>query len=250
MRASDAVVDATRSDAADLAALTDQIIEERREIWALDFAVNGRRTATFRQRRETTLVSVPDVSPFPELRRRKRRLADLVEDRLARGGAVPIDRDWWTEHWERHAWEPLTGSPWDRFVAQTGEAQPDSPVLDPPAAAAFPGGRTDVVAVGLDHAFYRQTGTANGWSGQWDRLGGSFTTPPAACAWDGDRLEIFGRGLDRRLYHGSWRGNTFLQGGWEPLGGGLRSKPSVIVSAPDRLHVFALGHGRQVIHKV
>ena len=252
MRAWDAVVGATRDDGADLAGLTDQIVEERREIWELDFAVNGRRTASFRQRRETTLVPVPDVTLLSELRRRKRRLASLVEDRLARGGAVPIDREWWTEHWDRHAWEPLTGSPWDRFVAQTGEepAGPPPMVLDPPAAAVFPGGRTDVVAIGLDHAFYRQTGTAGVWPGQWERLGGSFTAAPAACEWAGDRLEVFGRGLDRRLYHGSWRGGTFLQGDWEPLGGGLRSKPSVVASAPNRLDVFALGHRRQVIHKV
>ena len=51
-----------------------------------------------------------------ELRQRKRRLANLVQDRLARGGAVPIDRDWWTEDWERHTWEPFADGPWDPFA--------------------------------------------------------------------------------------------------------------------------------------
>jgi predicted acylesterase/phospholipase RssA len=253
MRAWDVVVGQTREGTATLASLTDQIVEERREIWKLDFAVNGQRIAAFHARRGTTLVPTPDPSALAELRRRKRRLANLVQDRLARGGAVPIDRDWWPENWERHAWEPFAGSPWDPMAFGTRAAEAEAPpiIRDAPAAAALPSGRLEVVGVGLDHGFYRRVLTGAVWSAGWERLGGPFTfaSAPAVCAWADDRLEVFGRGLDRQLYHGSWRQDTWLQGAWEPLGGGLRSRPSVVAWDPNRLDIFALGPDRRLIHK-
>ena len=251
MRAWDVVVGPSRPDAATLRSLTDQIVEERREIWKLEFPVNGHRIASFPARRDTTLVPTPDPSMMAELRRRKRRLASLVRDRLARGGAVPIDRDWWTEHWERHPWDPFTASPWDRlaFGTRAAEAEPPPMVADAPAVAAFPTGRLEVLGVGADHAFYRRVSSGPQWTPSWERLDGIFASAPAVCAWADDRLEVFGRGLDRQLYHGSWRQGTWLQGAWEPLGGGLRSRPSVVAWGPNRLDIFALGWDRRLLHK-
>jgi hypothetical protein len=243
MRAWDAVVGKKRPDGPALSSLTDQIIEERRAIWELEFFANAHRPVPFTARRGETLVPAPDPSALVQLREHKRRLASLVRDRLARGGAVPIDRDWWTEHWERHAWEPLTGSPWDAFDFANPPAGPAAPPMgaDAPAAAAFPDGQLELVGVGTDHALYRRETTGAQWSPGWDGLGGNFTSAPAICAWADDRLVVFARGTDRQLYHGSWRQGTLLQGNWESLGGGLRSRPSVVAWDPSRLDLFALG---------
>jgi predicted acylesterase/phospholipase RssA len=250
MRAWDVVVGKDRADAATLSSLTDQIIQERIEAWKTEFPVNGRRIAGYVSRRDSPLIPTPDPAALAQLRQSKRRLASLVGERLARGGAVPIDRDWWTEHWERHPWEPFPGSPWDQLVSGGRTAGPEAPPMsaDAPAAATFPDDRVEVVGVGTDHALYRKTRTGSTWSSSWMRLGGDFTSAPAVCA-RGPALEVFGRGLDRQLLHGTWSDGTIVQGRWEPLGGGLRSRPSVVAWDPNRLHIFALGHDRQLVHK-
>ena len=251
MRAWDATAGAGRPDAATLSSLTDQIVNARKAAWELEFYANAHRQKPFVSRRDMTLVPSPDTGALTQLRTFKRRVAELVEQRLALGGAVPVGRGWWSEDWERHAWQPITGSPWDAFAFTNPPVGTGVPPIgaEPPAAAATAPDRLEVVGVGTDGSLYRRVAAGGAWTAGWEALHGSFTSAPAVCAWADNRLEVFGRGTDRALYHGSWRGATLVQGGWESLGGGLRSRPEVVAWGPSRLDIFAIGPERQLVHK-
>jgi predicted acylesterase/phospholipase RssA len=242
------------AEAQALRGLTDAIVALRKRIWELEFAINGKRRAGFYFRRGEQLQPAPDGGPLPELRGMLRQLAVLVRERQARGGCVPIDARWWPESWHRHEWSPMTGTPWDAWTFTQQTAPAGSPPMgnEPPAAAAFAGGRVDVVGIGLDHGMFHKSWDGAAWTpaaGGWTPFGGTFSSPPAACAWANGRLEVFGRGLDRQLYHRSWSAGTFLQGGWEPLGGGMTGPPNVVAWSENRMDIFALGFQRECLHK-
>src|SRR5690349_3522301 len=71
----------------------------------------------------------------------------------------------------------------------------------PTAAAAFGEKRIDVFGVGQDRAMYHKTWDGEVWTGEWERLGGIFSSDASAVSWGVGRLDLFVRGADYTLRH-------------------------------------------------
>ncbi|WP_159009667.1 hypothetical protein [Bradyrhizobium sp. S69] len=89
--------------------------------------------------------------------------------------------------------------------------------------------------------------------GQFDNLGGIFTTPPVAVPLGENRLDVFGLGTDYAVYHKTFQANATGAGTWTPnwenLGGNFMSTPAVASTGPDRIDIFALGIDQGMVHK-
>jgi len=117
-------------------------------------------------------------------------------------------------------------------------------------------GRLEVFAIGSDKSLYHgwQTAPNNGWSENWESLGGQMKYITAARNADG-RLEVFAVFLDNTLWH-IWQ-TEHIAGwsSWEFLGSGHTGEmfnPLVAQNADGRLEVFvrtnnALWHICQVL---
>ena len=128
MRASD-VVDGPGRDEAALRTLSDLITRSRLTCWLYEHFIHGfdpppaKRPLFPASSRRRALVRIVDPAAVPALRFRKWLLRQLVEQRIARGGAVPADHSTWSEHWERHTWDPRNPSPWDVLIGPPGKAE-------------------------------------------------------------------------------------------------------------------------------
>jgi len=70
--------------------------------------------------------------------------------------------------------------------------------------------------IGTDGAMYHKYYTSEGWSKDWENLGGTLISAPTAVSWDQNRLDIFALGTDDAVWHKWWNGSKW--GGWERLG--------------------------------
>lgn len=89
--------------------------------------------------------------------------------------------------------------------------------------------------------------------GQFDNLGGVFTSAPAAVATASNRLHVFGLGLDYALYHKTCDparagGGSSWTPDWENLGGNLSSTPVVVSTEGESVDVFVLGSDQAMLH--
>jgi hypothetical protein len=108
-------------------------------------------------------------------------------------------------------------------------------------AASMEPNRLDIFGVGDDRRMYHQAWVGNNPQGNWEDLGGSFSSRPAVVSWEPNRLDIFAIDAHLRMYHRAWLGNTW-QADWEDLGGSFsRSPPDVAAWSANRLDIFALG---------
>ena len=99
--------------------------------------------------------------------------------------------------------------------------------------------RIDAFGLGLDYAMYHKTlwGAAVDSPGQWESLGGVFTSAPAAIWLDG-HLHVFGLGTDLSMWWRIWNGSKWSEG-WTRIGGYFSSTPVVVSWGPGRLDLFA-----------
>ncbi|HEY6323042.1 MAG TPA: hypothetical protein VJA16_15940 [Thermoanaerobaculia bacterium] len=89
---------------------------------------------------------------------------------------------------------------------------------DAPAAVSWGPNRLDIFGVGQDQGMYHKWWDGSNWGpGDWEPLGGVFTSPPAVVSWGPNRLDIFGMGQDKGMFHKWWDGSNWSD--WEPLGG-------------------------------
>jgi len=82
--------------------------------------------------------------------------------------------------------------------------------------------RLDIFGVSTDRRMYRKAWVGNAAHGNWEDLGGRFSSPPAVVAREPNRLDIFAAGPSSpaagahdRMYHKGWDGNTWQPSGWE-----------------------------------
>ena len=107
----------------------------------------------------------------------------------------------------------------------------------------------EVFGVGTDYAlrhksFDRQPG-GDGWSAEWEILGGDLTSTPVAST-TADRLDIFALGPDQGMLHTRRTGTTWSA--WEELGGCFTSTPVVLTSGRDTFDIFARGPDYLIYH--
>lgn len=100
--------------------------------------------------------------------------------------------------------------------------------------------RLDVIARGLDNAFYISTSTSPGvWSG-WSTLGGVFNSGPAVVSRSLNRLDVFGRGTDNKLYGRSFTTTNGWSSSWVAISADtFVSDLSVAVSDVNQIDVVA-----------
>ena len=109
----------------------------------------------------------------------------------------------------------------------------------PTAVAAFGEKRIDVFGVGQDRAMYHQAWNGEVWTGEWERLGGIFSSDASAVSWGVGRLDLFVRGADYTLRHRAYDGSQWLND-WQNLGSSLASAPAAVTWGANRLDVFAV----------
>jgi hypothetical protein len=86
--------------------------------------------------------------------------------------------------------------------------------------------RIDLFGSGSDRTLLHRTWNGNTW-GQWDVLGGAFTSPPVVLPGaTAGTFDIFGRGLDFLIYHTTWKPGAVAN--WTRLGGGLLGEPGAM----------------------
>jgi predicted acylesterase/phospholipase RssA len=89
---------------------TEEIVKLRKRIWEEEYRADGRDVGN--DEPLPTPIPIPNLAALEVVRRLKMQLRELVDDRRARGGAVPDNienwgriEDWW-EDWEKHKWSP------------------------------------------------------------------------------------------------------------------------------------------------
>ena len=118
MRAYDEVV-ADPVDRMDMRQLSDEITATRLEIWAAEHWANGRLLAWLPRGQ---LVAAADPVALQNVRDLKRIVRTKVYQRIGASApeSVPANRAVWWQEWERHPWQPLNPSPWDRLISNLG----------------------------------------------------------------------------------------------------------------------------------
>merc|ERR1712226_359821 len=116
-------------------------------------------------------------------------------------------------------------------------------------------GMTVVTARGMDKSFYmkKQTNDVDGveW-GQWDPVGGLWTSGPTVLSPNSDTVDLFGLGLDLSVWHKVYSSNA--DGGmfWsapECLQGRFSSSVSVAKDTSGQMHVFTRGFDQAIWYK-
>ena len=92
-----------------------------------------------------------------------------------------------------------------------------------------------------------ETNRVDGFSFNWQSLGGVLTSDPDAAAPAATREDVFARGGDGALWHRMWDGTNWQP--WESLGGGLGSGPGSIAGSPTRIDVFIRGLDGALWHR-
>jgi hypothetical protein len=118
----------------------------------------------------------------------------------------------------------------------------------PTAAAAFGDKRIDLFGLGRDRAMYHKAWDGEVWTGDWERLGGIFSSDASAVSWAPGQLDLFVRGSDYTLRHRAYDGSQWLND-WQNLGGSLASAPAAVTWGPNRLDVFAVSKEGSLGHR-
>ncbi|MDP9120278.1 MAG: hypothetical protein M3O15_02760 [Acidobacteriota bacterium] len=143
------------------------------------------------------------------------------------------------------------GAGWSAWTG-TAEGIPNLPggMASAPSVVAPAPGRIDVVAQGNDnavwHLYYDQ-----GWSPQWESLGGIVTFAPTCCWWwntPTSVFHVFAVGQDGQLWH------KYFDNGWNDWtndppahpNGVISSAPVAVVAGKNRVDVFARAAGAEV----
>jgi predicted patatin/cPLA2 family phospholipase len=113
MRAAD-IVEGSRQQAARSSRLSEMITELRREIWDLEYEADGQRKPGHVR---GTLVPARSPEALRAVRRKKRDLKMLIDERRRLGGPMPSDAALWWLAWEMHPWTPIISTPWESWNA-------------------------------------------------------------------------------------------------------------------------------------
>lgn len=139
-------------------------------------------------------------------------------------------------------WDGLPGNPqplttWERLGGD---------FISAPAAVAWNDGqaanRIDVFAVNAaDRSMWQRTWMSNGWTGDWQSIGGIFTSAATVVSGGPGRLDIFARGGDFTLRHRTYENGGWVSD-WQNLGGSLASPPVAVSRGPNQVDVLAVNH--------
>jgi hypothetical protein len=139
-------------------------------------------------------------------------------------------------------WNGLPGNPqplttWERLGGD---------FISAPAALAWNDGqdsnRIDVFAVSAaDRSMWQRTWKGNAWAGDWQSIGGIFTSAATVVSWGPGRFDIFARGGDFTLRHRAYENGAWVSD-WENLGGSLASQPVAVSRGPNQVDVVSVDH--------
>ncbi len=113
-------------------------------------------------------------------------------------------------------------------------------------------GRTEVFALGSDHAIWHDSWdtAATSWSG-WQSLGGDFATGPGTILWGNGTGELFAVDAAGDVWH-SWSGSgsSYPNGwyAWTKFGSGMASRPAPVRWPDGHAEVFVRGIDGQLYH--
>jgi hypothetical protein len=118
--------------------------------------------------------------------------------------------------------------------------------MSAPAAIAWNDGqvanRVDVFAVNAaDRSMWQRTWMSDGWTGDWQSIGGIFTSAATVVSGAPGRLDIFARGGDFTLRHRTYENGDWVSD-WENLGGSLASQPVAVSRGPNEVDVVSVDH--------
>jgi hypothetical protein len=141
-----------------------------------------------------------------------------------------------------HTWadNDLWSGTWDALGAPGAGLMAD----EAPTAISWATGRIDLFARGADNALYHKW-FDNGWSADWQYLGGILASPPVAASSWGFSGDVFVRGSDGHLYYNEVNSNVWT--GWVDLGCCLSGDDNVVNSvavtslASGSLDIFLIG---------
>jgi hypothetical protein len=141
-----------------------------------------------------------------------------------------------------HTWadNDLWSGTWDALGAPGAGLMPN----EAPAAISWAPGRIDLFVRGRDNALYHKW-FDNGWSADWQYLGGILTSPPVAASYWGFTGDVFVRGTDGHLYDNQVNSNVWT--GWADVGCCLSGDDNVVNAvaatslASGSLDVFVIG---------
>src|SRR5207245_2875718 len=92
-----------------------------------------------------------------------------------------------------------------------------------------------------------ETNRVDGFSFNWQSLGGVLTSDPDAAAPAATREDVFARGGDGALWHRKFDDTNWLA--WKSLGGSITSDPGSVSWGAGRLDVFARGRDNALWHR-
>jgi len=116
-------------------------------------------------------------------------------------------------------------------------------------------GMSVLTARGMDKSFYmkKQSNDVDGveW-GQWDPVGGLWTSGPTVLSPNSDTVDLFGLGLDLSVWHKVYSSNADGEMFWsapECLQGRFSSSVSVAKDTSGQMHVFTRGFDQAIWYK-